>query len=125
MNAVTSYLGGSGGDLVTAILLGEVTANARGSGAGGAMVLGSEFQAARSLNRVNSTGGSRRNSTLGGGGRIHGRLSNNGRMSVACILGPQGSQEMELTPVEHEQKKRREKEKMEKRINEMVIGDFY
>lgn len=121
-----NYLSGSGGDLVSAILMREAEARAAASSIAATLSppTATRTAAARSLSRVNSTGGSRRNSALGGGiTRMHGRA--NGRISVACILGPQGSEELELTPIEQEHKKRRDKEKMEKRINEMVIGDFY
>lgn len=119
----SNYFGGSGGDIVTAILLGEVsgldlTDNIDGSS------LAVERSGGGALNRVNSTGSSRRNSTLGGG-RVHGRQMGNGRLSVACVLGPQGDDDSELNPQQQQLKKRREKEKMDKRINEMIIGDFY
>ena len=119
----SSYLGGSGGDLVAAILAGEIDPATVAAATTSPPVV-SRTATARSLSRVNSTGGSRRNSILGGTARLHGRAAG-GRMSVACILGPQGSEDADLTPQEQEHKKRRDKEKMEKRINELVIGDFY
>ena len=97
----SSNLSGSGGDLFTAILMGEVETSTR-----------------KSLSRVNSTG-SRRD------GRVLGRQAKGNEVTVACILGPQGSEDRDLTPLEREQKKIRDKEKMEKRISEIVIGDFY